>query len=306
MQLVPALLARGYEVVGTTRTPAKTNALEQLGARSLVLNILDADAVMRAARDVRPAVIVHQATAIPALLDMRKFAQALAPTNRLRTEGTRHLLTAARASGARIVAQSFAGWPYAREGGPVKSEDDPLDPDPPAALRSTLDAIRTLESAVLDAQGTVLRYGAFYGPGTSLTAGAAQVDLVRRRQFPMIGRGTAIWSFAHIEDVASATAHAIGQGATGIYNVVDDDPAPVAEWLPYLAQLVGAKPPLRVPRWVGRLLAGDHVVVLMNESRGASNAKIKQRLGWRPKHPTWREGFRVALAGQSRESLRAT
>jgi 2-alkyl-3-oxoalkanoate reductase len=306
MQLVPALLTRGYEVVGTTRTPSKTNTLAQLGARALVLDILDGDSVMRAARDVRPDVIVHQATALPASLDMRKFAQAFAPTNRLRTEGTHHLVTAARACGARIVAQSFAGWPYAREGGPVKSEDDPLDRHPPAALRSTLEAIRTLESAVLEAQGTVLRYGGFYGPGTSLTARGAHVDLVRRRQFPIIGRGTGIWSFAHIEDVAEATAHTIGQGATGIYNVVDDEPAPVAEWLPYMAQLLGAKAPLRVPRWVGRLMVGDHVVVLMNDVRGASNAKIKQRLGWRPKYATWRDGFRAALGKGGRESLRTS
>ena len=305
-QFVPALLMRGYEVVGTTRTPPKTNTLKQLGASPLVLDVLDADAVMRAARDVRPDVIVHQATAIPASLDMRRFAEAFAPTNRLRTDGTRHLVAAARACGARIVAQSFAGWPYAREGGLVKSEDDPLDPHPPAALRSTLDAIRALESSVLDAQGTILRYGGFYGPGTSLTAGGGHVELVRRRQFPIVGRGTGIWSFVHIEDVADATVHAIGQGATGIYNVVDDEPAAVAEWLPYLARLTGAKPPLRIPRWLGRLMVGDHVVVLMNEIRGASNAKIKQRLGWRPKHPSWRDGFRAALADEGRESLRTT
>jgi 2-alkyl-3-oxoalkanoate reductase len=277
-----------------------------MGARPMVLDVLDGETVIRAAREVRPDVIVHQATAIPASLDIRNFAQAFAATNRLRTEGTHHLVAAARACGARIVAQSFAGWPYAREGGPVKSEDDPLDPHPPAALRSTLEAIRTLESTVLDAHGTVLRYGAFYGPGTSLTASGGQVDLIRRRQFPIICRGTGIWSFAHIEDVAEATADAIGQGTTGIYNVVDDEPAPVVEWLPYVAKLTGAKPPLRVPRWVGRLLAGDHVAVLMNDTRGASNAKIKQRLGWRPKFPTWRDGFRAALLEGRRESLRTT
>ena len=306
MHLVPALLARGYEVVGTTRTPSKTTTLEQMGARPMVLDVLDGEAVMRAAREGRPGVIVHQATAIPASLDIRHFAQAFAPTNRLRTEGTHNLVAAARACGARIVAQSFAGWPYARQGGLVKSEDDPLDPHPPAALRSTLEAIRTLESAVIEAHGTVLRYGAFYGPCTSLTASGSQVDLIRRRQFPIIGRGTGIWSFAHIEDIAEATALAIGQGATGIYNVVDDEPAAVAEWLPYAAKLMGAKSPLRVPRWVGRLLAGEHVAVLMNDTRGASNAKIKQRLGWRPKYATWRDGFRAALATRGHEPLRTT
>ena len=302
MHLVPALLAGGYEVVGTTRTPAKTGMLESMGARAAVLDILDGDAVMTAARDIQPDVIVHQATAIPAALDMRHVAQAFAPTNRLRIDGTRNLVAAARACGARVVAQSFAGWPYARQGGPVKSEEDPLDRNPPAALRSTLEAIRTLESAVLEAHGTVLRYGAFYGPGTSLTRGGAQMELIRQRQSPIVGRGTGIWSFAHIADVANATALAIAQAATGIYNIADDEPAKVAEWLPYLAQLAGAKPPLRVPRWIGRLLAGDHVVVLMNDVRGASNAKAKQRLGWRPQYSNWREGFRLALAEAGRES----
>ena len=177
----------------------------------------------------------------------------------------------------------------------MKSDDDPLDRDPPAALRSTLEAIRTLESSVLAAHGTVLRYGAFYRPGTSLSAGGAQVDLVRRRQFPIVGPGTGIWSFAHIEDVAAATAEAIAQGTTGVYNIVDDEPAPVAEWLPYLAHLAGAPAPRRIPRWVGRLLAGEHVAVMMNDVRGASNAKARQRLGWRPRHATWREGFKAAL-----------
>ena len=293
--LVRALLERGHDVVGTTRTATKASALEQRGARGVVLDALDGDAVMRTVRDLTPEVIVHQATAIPASLDMRKFADAFALTNRLRTEGTRHLVAAGRAVNARIVAQSFAGWPYAREGGAVKTEDDPLDPNPPAALRSTLDAIRELESTVIAAHGTVMRYGGFYGPGTSLSATGSQLDLLKRRQFPIVGRGTGIWSFAHIDDVAAATAQAIEQRATGIYNIVDDDPAPVAEWLPYAAQLIGAKPPRRIPRWAGRLLVGEHVDVLMNESRGASNAKAKQQLAWRPKYPTWREGFKSAL-----------
>ncbi len=293
--LIPLLLGRGHDVAGTTRTATKTTGLEQRGARAVVLDVLDRDAVMRAVGDVRPDVILHQATAIPASIDMRRFADAFAVTNRLRTEGTRHLVAAARAVNARVIAQSFAGWPYAREGGPVKTEDDPLDPDPPAAMRPTLDAIRELESAVLAAQGTVLRYGAFYGPGTSLSATGSQLDLLKRRQFPIVGRGTGIWSFAHIEDVAAATAMAVDQGATGVYNIVDDEPAPVAEWLPYAAQVIGAKPPLRIPRWAGRLLVGEHVAVLMNDVRGASNAKAKQQLGWTPRYATWREGFTSAL-----------
>jgi 2-alkyl-3-oxoalkanoate reductase len=303
--LIPALLGRGHDIAGTTRSAAKASALERRGARAVVLDVLDRNEVMRVVRDLRPDVIVHQATAIPASIDMRRFAEAFALTNRLRTEGTGHLVDAGQALNARIVAQSFAGWPYAREGGAVKTEDDPLDRNPPPGLRSTLEAIAQLESTVLAAGGTVLRYGAFYGPGTSLSATGSQLDLLKRRQFPIVGRGTGIWSFAHIEDVAAATARAIEQGATGIYNIVDDEPAAVAEWLPYAAQLIGAKPPLRIPRWAGRLLVGEHVAVLMNDVRGASNGKAKQQLGWRPKYATWRDGFKTALVASGETGRRA-
>jgi nucleoside-diphosphate-sugar epimerase len=226
---------------------------------------------------------------------MRYFDRDFALTNRLRSEGTDHLLAAAQASGARrFVAQSFAGWPYARAGATVKSEEDPLDPDPPAAFRRTLAAIRHLEDAVLGAHGVdgvVLRYGAFYGPGTSLGEGGAHLETVRRRRFPIVGSGAGVWSFVHIDDAAAATAAAVERGAPGVYNVVDDEPAPVAEWLPALAAAHGAKPPLHVPAFVGRLVAGAHTVALMTEIRGASNAKARRELGWQPRYPSWREGF---------------
>jgi nucleoside-diphosphate-sugar epimerase len=290
------LRGRGHEVAGTTRSPSKRETLERLGAEAIVLDVLDRDAVARAVRAARPDVIVHQATALTGALDPRRFETLFVPTNRLRSEGTAHLVAAATDVGARIVAQSFAGWPYAREGGPTKSEDDPLDPAPPGAFRAVLDAIRSLETQVTHARGIVLRYAGFYGPGTSLSAHGEHAHMLRKRQFPLIGPGTGIWSFVHIDDVAEATAIAIERGEPGIYNIADDDPAPVSQWLPYAARLVGAKPPYHLPRWLGRMVAGRPIDILMNEIRGANNAKAKQRLGWTLKYPTWREGFRVTLS----------
>jgi 2-alkyl-3-oxoalkanoate reductase len=247
----------------------------------------------------RPEVVVHELTALAQMTDFRRLDEGFALTNRLRTEGTDHLLAAARAAGARrFVAQSFAGWPFARVGGPVKTEDDPLDPDPPAQLRRTLDAIRHLEAAVLGAEGiegVVLRYGGFYGPGTSAGEGGFMLEDLRRRRFPLVGAGTGVWSFVHIDDAATATVAAVERGAPGIYQIVDDDPAPVSEWLPALAAAIGARPPLRVPAWVARLAGGAHGVVLMTEARGASNAKARRELGWRPAWPSWRQGFRDGL-----------
>jgi len=254
---------------------------------------------VRAVVAARPEVVVHQLTALAGMTSFRRPDQGFALTNRLRTEGTDHLLEAARAAGARrFVAQSFAGWPFARVGGPVKTEDDPLDPDPPAQLRRTLDAIRHLESAVLGTEGlegVVLRYGGFYGPGTSAGEGGFMLDDLRRRRFPLVGAGTGVWSFVHIDDAATATVAAVERGAPGIYQIVDDDPAPVSEWLPALAAAVGAPPPRRVPAWVARLAGGAHGVVLMTEARGASNAKARRELGWRPAWPSWRQGFRGGL-----------
>jgi nucleoside-diphosphate-sugar epimerase len=242
----------------------------------------------------RPDVIVHELTAI-GTVDMRHFERDFALTNRLRTEGTDHLLSAGQAVGVRrFVAQSAVYSNYARTGGPVKNEEDPLDPSPPRELRTGMAAIRHLEEAVLGARwtdGIVLRYGAFYGPGTSMAPGEEQFELVRKRQFPLVGNGRGVWSFTHVADAAEATVAAVERGRPGIYNIVDDDPAPVAEWLPALAQELGAKKPRRVPRFVGRLFAGEAGAVFMTEIRGASNAKAKRELGWRPAHPSWREGF---------------
>lgn len=298
-QLVPMLVARGHEVTATTTKPRNEPVLEGLGARPVVLDLLDADGVRRAVADARPEVVVHQATALSGPLSLRRFDASFATTNRLRTEGIDNLLAAAVAAGAtRFVAQSFTGFTNAREGGPVKTEDDPLDPDPPAAARETLAAIRSLEAAVAGAEGldgVVLRYGAFYGPGTSLGAGGEVLEAVRRAKLPLVGDGTGVWSFVHVRDAAEATvAAAEGRGA-GVLNVVDDDPAPVATWLPDLARVLGAKPPRRVPVWVARLLVGEQGVAMMTEMRGSSNARAKHELGWQPGFASWRDGFAHGL-----------
>ena len=295
-QLVPRLVAGGHEVVGMTRSVSKRAALVAQGARAVVADALDPEQVRRTVADAQPDVMVHQLTALPGALDMRHFDRDFAETNRLRTEATDHLLAAGRATGVRrFVAQSFAGWPFARTGGPVKTEEDPLDPTPPEAMRSTFDAIRYLENAVTGAdwtEGVVLRYGFFYGPGTSLGLHGEQVELIRKRRFPVVGGGGGgVWSFIHVEDAAQATLAAVEGARPGIYNIVDDDPAPLAQWLPAVASALGAKPPRRAPRWLGRLVAGEPATVLMTESRGASNAKAKCELGWQPSHPSWREGF---------------
>jgi nucleoside-diphosphate-sugar epimerase len=291
-QLVPKLAARGHEVFGMTRSGSKRELIRGLGATPVVADALDPDAVAKAVAESDPEVIVHQLTALSSSIDMRHFDRDLELTNRLRTEGTDHLLAAGRAIGVkRFVAQSFAGWPFARSGGPVKSEDDPLDPAPPHGMRRALEAIRHLEAAVTGAEwttGIVLRYGGFYGPGTSIAPEGEHFELIRKRRFPVVGDGGGVWSFIHIEDAADATVAAVEHGSRGIYNVVDDEPAPVAEWLPAIARSVGAKPPRRVPRWLGRLLAGEVATVMMTEVRGASNAKAKRELGWRPAHPSWR------------------
>ena len=293
-QLVPQLLAAGHRVTGMTRTEAKQAALWELGAEPVVADALDPGQVAEAVARAHPDVIIHQLTAI-ATLDLRHFDRGFALTNRLRTEGTDHLLSAGRAVGVkRFIAQSYTSWPYARTGGPVKTEEDPLDPAPAREMRESLAAIRHLEEAVLSAdwtEGIVLRYGGFYGPGTSMSPGGEQLEMIRKRKFPVVGNGGGVWSFVHIADAAEATALAVERGSRGIYNVVDDDPAPVAEWLPAAAQSIGAPRPWRVPRFVGRLLAGEAGAVMMTETRGASNAKAKRELGWQPAHPSWRQGF---------------
>ena len=303
-QLLPKLAAAGHSVWGMTRFSAKASLIRAAGATPAIADALDQDAVLSAVADAAPEVVVHELTALSSFASLRRFDRELAQTNRLRTEGTRYLLKAARGAGARrFVAQSFAGWPFAREGGPVKAEEDPLDPNPPMPARQTLAAIRELEAMVThanDLEGIVLRYGFFYGPGTSLGAGGKQLDAIRRRLLPVFGSGAGIWSFVHICDAAEATRLAVEHGKPGIYNIVDDDPAPVSEWLPALAAAIGAKPPYRLPAWLGRLAIGSQGMALMTESRGASNVKAKRELGWRLQFPSWRDGFRRGLDGQCR------
>jgi nucleoside-diphosphate-sugar epimerase len=298
-RLVPALARAGHDVVALTRTPAKVDTIRALGAEAVVADALDRDAVVAAVQDARPEAVIHQLTAIPDRINPRKMASDFELTNRLRSEGTDNLLEGARAAGARrFLAQSFAGWPFAREGGPVKDEEAPLDSHPPGDLGALLDAIRHLEDAVTGAdyiEGIVLRYGFFYGPGTSMAGDGSTTTEVRKRRFPIVGGGGGIWSFVHIDDVADATVAALERGRPGIYNVVDDEPAKASEWIPVLAETVGAKPPRRVPGWVGRLAAGPGALTMMTEVRGASNAKAKRDLGWQPRHTSWREGFRTSL-----------
>jgi nucleoside-diphosphate-sugar epimerase len=299
-QLVPRLVVAGHEVHGMTRHESKRALVSDLGAVPVVADALDRDQVADAVAGARPDVIVHELTAIGPV-DLRHLDRDFAPTNRLRTEGTDNLLLAGQAVGVRrFVAQGVAGYgAYARTGGPVKTEEDPFDPSPPRDMRETLAAIRYLEAAVLEAhwtEGIVLRYGWFYGPGSSMAPGEEQFELIRRRKFPLVGDGGGVMSFIHIADAADATVAAVERGTPGVYNIVDDDPAPVAEWLPALAQTLGAKKPMRVPRFVARPFAGEAGVVMMTEIRGASNAKAKRELGWRPAHPSWRQGFTAQAA----------
>jgi 2-alkyl-3-oxoalkanoate reductase len=297
-QLVPALIAAGHQVTATTRSPAKTGRLSAAGAATVVVDGLDAVAVGEAVAKAEPDVIIHEMTAIPPSFGLRNFDRTFAVTNELRTKGLDHLLAAAKAAGVgRVIAQSYAGWPNARTGGPVKTEDDPLDGDPPAAQRLTIAAIRYLEHTVTTASGITglaLRYGLLYGPGTTDQI----IAMIRKRRLPLVGDGSGVWSFLHVEDAASATVAAVQRGSAGIYNIVDDEPAPVSEWLPATAAIVGAKPPMRVPLWLGRLVAGEVGVSMMTQSRGSSNAKAKRELGWQPGWPSWRDGF-AALARDS-------
>jgi nucleoside-diphosphate-sugar epimerase len=298
-QLVPRLVAAGHEVHGMTRSESKQAMLSDLGAVPVVADALDAAAVAEAVALAKPEVIVHELTAIGPI-DMRHFDRDFALTNRLRTDGTDNLLSAGRAVGVRrFVAQSVAAFGvYDRTGGAVKSEEDPVCTAPPREMRQSIAAIRHLEQAVLGAEwteGIVLRYGVFYGPGTSLAPGQEQYELVRKRKFPVIGDGGGVWSFIHVADAAEATVAAIERGQRGVYNVVDDDPARVSVWLPALARQLGAKKPMRVPRFMGRLFAGETGVVMMTEVRGASNAKAKRELGWEPRFRSWRDGFRDSM-----------
>ena len=290
--LVPSLVAAGHEVTGTTRSPAKASQLKRAGATPAIVDGLDRQAVLEAVKAAQPDVIVHQMTALASMRSFRNFDKEFAVTNELRSKGTDYLLEAARQAGTRrFIAQSFTGWNNARTGGQIKTETDPLDPEPLPATRQAMAAIRHVEETVPGAapEGLVLRYGMFYGPGAS----ESMLDVVQKRRMPVVGGGTGIWSFTEVSDAAAATAAAVTRGAPGIYNIVDDDPAPVAQWLPFLSECLGVKPPMHAPAWVGKLLAGELVVSLMTETRGSSNAKARRELGWAPRYPSWRDGFPV-------------
>jgi nucleoside-diphosphate-sugar epimerase len=291
-RLIPQLVERGHRVTATTRDPAKLAGVDRLGAHVVAVDGLDSAAVGEAVASAEPDAVVHQMSALAGRLDPKHFDRSFAQTNRLRTEGLDHLVAAAQATGVRhIVAQSFTGWPNIRSGGWVKDEDDPLDPEPPTAQRETLAAIRYLEETVQKEDGTVLRYGGFYGDASD-----AMIPLVRKRQFPLVGGGAGYTSWVHLDDAATATVLALEQNARGVFNIVDDEPAPASEWLPYLADCVGAKPPLRLPVWVARLAAGEVAVSMLTRTRGSSNARAKRELGWELRWPSWRQGFRRGLA----------
>ena len=296
-RLVPQLVERGHTVVGTYRSPGKDEVLRALGAEPVALDLLDREAVLAAVRAAAPDVIVHQATALAGQKFSRNFGRMFAATNRLRTHGTDALLAAAWDVGVRrVVAQSFASYRYARQGGPAKGEEDPLDPDPPAAMRETFAAMRYLEEAVASVDGIVLRYGGFYGDPDD-----GMLEPVRKGRFPIVGDGGGITSFIHLEDAAAATVLAVEAGAPGIYNVCDDEPAPAREWLPFMALTLGAKPPRRIPRLLARVVAGPAAVLIATEARGASNAKARRELGWELRYPSWRQGFPAVYGAPVRE-----
>ena len=295
-RLVPQLVAAGHQVVATTRTAEKLDTLRAMGATAVEMDGMKATAVREAVGHAEPEVIIHQMTALAGMGNPRRFDTEFAATNRLRTTGTDHLLAAATTTGVRrFIAQSYTGWPNGRSGTGLRTERDPLDPHPPAAQRETLSAINYLERVVPAAtgmKGIVLRYGSFYGAGAS----DEFVDLVRHRKLPLVGSGAGVWSFIHIDDAAAATVAALQHGHAGVYNVVDDEPAPVSEWLPVLAAAVGAKPPVRIPTWLARLVAGEVIVSMMTQIRGSANTAAKRDLQWEPRWRSWRDGFRHGLS----------
>jgi len=293
--LLPRLLGDGHEVTALVRSPEKAKAVEEAGARAILADALNREALIAAVVEAGPEAIVHELTALSEAGNFKKFDEEFALTNRLRTEVTDTLLEAAHTVGARrLLVQSYCGWPFAREGGPVKTEEDPLDPDPPPQFRKSMVAIRHLEDAVRaarDVEGLALRYGNFYGPGTGISRDGVLGVLVRQRKIPVVGNGAGVWSFLHVDDAARATVAALTRGAPGIYNVVDDEPAPVKVWLPALAEALGAAPPRRIPVWLGKIVIGEGGVSMMTQIRGGSNAKAKRELGWEPAFSSWRRGF---------------
>jgi 2-alkyl-3-oxoalkanoate reductase len=307
--LVSACIKAGHSVIGLTRTPAKAGLIRGMGAEPAVADGLDADAIAAVMGSTRPDAVIHEMTELAGATDLRNFDRTFARSNQLRTRGTDILLAAAQENGVRrFVAQSYCGWPYARIGEAIKTEADPLDPDPPVELRATLEAIRYVERAVTGSanpEGIVLRYGSFYGPGTGMLE-RVMVEQIRKRRMPLVGNGAGWWSFVHVDDAAEATVKALERGKPGsIYNVVDDDPAEVREWLPALAEIVGAKRPFRLPAWIARIVAGEHLVAMMTQIRAGSNRKAKAELRWQPRHPSWREGFSEVIRQSGAESTAA-
>jgi nucleoside-diphosphate-sugar epimerase len=298
--LLPQLVTAHHEVVALVHTPAKASEVEAAGATPTIADAFDRVALDAAIRNARPEVVIHQLTALANTSSFRRFDQDFATTNRMRTEVTDTLLAAARAVHARrFIAQSFCGWPYARAGSPVKSEDDPLDPDPPPTFRKSLAAIKYLENVIRNAgdiEAFALRYGFLYGPGTGFADRGPITEQVRHRRIPIVGDGAGVWSFLHVQDAARATVAALTGGTPGIYNVVDDEPAPIGQWLPYLARAIGAKPPHHLPVWLGLIALGEGGVSMMTRIRGGSNKKAKRELGWSPHYVTWRQGFEHGLA----------
>ena len=293
--LLPLLVENKHEVVALTRSVTKAAELEDRGVTAVIADPLDKQGLTAMVRRAEPEVIIHQLTALSSVGNFKKFDQEFALTNRFRAEVTDTLLAAARTIGTRrFIAQSYCGWPYAKKGGPVKTEEDPLDPKPPEGFTKTLAAIRYLEDTVCKTtflEGVALRYGMFYGPGTAIGKGGVILKMTRQRRFPIIGGGGGYWSFIHLLDAARATVAAISRGAPGIYNIVDDDPVKVAAWLPALAKAIGAKPPYSIPHWLGELTIGKGGVSIMTQIRGCSNAKAKRELKWTPVYPSWRIGF---------------
>jgi nucleoside-diphosphate-sugar epimerase len=307
--LVSACIKAGHSVIGLTRTPVKADLIRAMGAEPAVADGLDASAISAVMASARPDAVIHEMTSLAGTTDLRNFDRTFAGSNQLRTRGTDILLAAARENGVRrFIAQSYCGWPYARVGEAVKTEADALDPDPPAELRATLEAIRYVERTVTGSanpEGIVLRYGSFYGPGTGMME-RAMLDQIRKRRTPLIGDGAGWWSFVHVEDAAAATLQALEHGKPGsIYNIVDDDPAQVREWLPALAEIVGAKRPFHLPAWIARIVAGEHLVTMMTQVRAGSNRKARTEFGWQPRHPSWREGFSEIIGHASAERTTA-
>lgn len=307
--LVSSLIAAGHSVVGLTRTAAKAEIVKRMGATPVIADGLDAAAIKEAVGSSRPDVVIHEMTDLSGASDLRHFDRTFASSNKLRTRGTDILLAAANENGVkRFIAQSYCGWNYARTGDPIKTETDVLDPDPPAEFRATLKAIQYLEQAVIassNPEGIVLRYGSFYGPGTGMLS-RVMVEQLRHRRVPLIGDGSGWWSFVHVDDAATATVKALERGKPGsIYNIADDDPAQVREWLPALARMLGAKQPLRLPVWIARMVAGEHLVVMMTQARAGSNAKARMELGWAPAYPSWRQGFSEIISRQPIEQRSA-